>query len=111
MISLERLKSCAVAKPVLIVVLSPNGDEQKTNEGKKEMAQANYRQIEKLLATRTPFSGNSCRAFLETDGTYEVYSYSTLIAVAKGDEIKFNERKYSVTTSRLQNLIRRAWGL
>lgn len=84
------------------------------------MAQANYREISELLATLTPFKGNSCHATKEVTRTrmeYRVYSYSTLIAEAvwdgsEGELEKFlNERKYSVTTSRLQNLIRKAWGL
>ena len=64
-----------------------------------------------LIATRTPFTHGSHSAYLDTDGTYRVFSYSTEIATAKGDEITFNDRKYSMTTSRLQNIIRKAWAI
>jgi len=40
---------------------------------------------------------------------YRVYSYSTLMAeydLVKKEWIYFNDRKYSVTTSRLQNKLR-----
>ena len=76
------------------------------------MAQANYREIETLLGFKIPFKGNSCHATLDGN-TYAVYSYSTLIATldTATKEINLNERKYSVTTSRLQNLIRKAWAI
>lgn len=91
------------------------------------MAQANYRQIEKLLATRTPFNGNSSHAYLDSDNVYRVFSYSTLVAVYGDAEtcqemfdkgwfttpnpIWVSDVKYSSTTSRLQNLIRKAWAI
>jgi hypothetical protein len=75
------------------------------------MAQANYKQIEKAIIARENFRGNSCRGAWEC-GAYRVYSYSTLIAESGADaSLYFNERKYSLTTSRLQNIIRRSWGL
>lgn len=43
-------------------------------------------------------------------GEYTIYSYNTVIAivdVASRRVITFNEKKYSMTTSRLQNLIKR----
>ena len=77
----------------------------------------NYKTIERKLANREPFTGNSMSASLDY-GIYSVWSYSTLIAdykLGKLDDgeprITFNPHKYSVTTSRHQNLIRRAWGL
>jgi hypothetical protein len=76
------------------------------------MQTANYRTMPNLIATMAPFKHGSHHA--NSDGeTYEIYSYSTRIATydyATG-VITFNERKYSMTTSRLQNIIRRAWGL
>lgn len=75
------------------------------------MANATYRTIPSLIATRTPFKHGSHSAYIDTDNRYRVFSYSTEIATAKGDEITFNDRKYSVTTSRLQNIIRKVWSI
>lgn len=72
----------------------------------------NYNTIHRKASTRTPFKGNSCHAILTEDDRYLVYSYSTLIAEWQPDgERIVSDRKYSVTTSRQQNIIRRAWGL
>ena len=58
------------------------------------------------LANRRPFEGNSMRAWYESDGTYSVYSYRTRIA-GVGLEVPWvAAEKYSVTTSRHQNLCR-----
>lgn len=90
----------------------------------------NYKVIADKLANREPFNGNSLRAFInEYDSTtpYVVVSYGTVIAMAT-DPTKTLElfeagwlkspnalwvcpKKYSVTTSRHQNLIKRAWGI
>ena len=60
-----------------------------------------------LLCSRKPFRGNRVTAILKPNGTYEVYSYDTLmLKVTKGGTLYFNSRKYSVTTSRLQNILR-----
>jgi hypothetical protein len=84
------------------------------------MTKANYRTMPALLATLTPFTHGSCHATKEVTNTrmeYNVYSYSTLIGTvvwdgSEGEYEKFlNERKYSVTTSRLQNIIRKAWAI
>ena len=76
------------------------------------MVNATYKTIPALIATQTPFKHGSHSARWD-EGVYEVFSYSTLIfsrdIVTK--EIKFNETKYSVTTSRLQNIIRKAWSI
>ena len=75
------------------------------------MAQANYKQIEKAIIARENFRGNSCFG-MWVGGDYKIASYNTLIAEIKADgELYFNDRKYSVTTSKLQNIIRRAWGI
>lgn len=74
------------------------------------MGYANYAEVEQSLRTFHDFRGNSCKGYWY--GTeYHVYSYGTLIAVANAvtGGIAMNARKYSVTTSRLQNIIRRAW--
>lgn len=74
------------------------------------MSYANYRQIEKALNGLQEFTGNSARGEMEGH-TYYVFSYRTLIAVAnlKTGGVAINSHKYSATTSRLQNIIRRAW--
>ena len=76
----------------------------------------NYRTIEGRLALLAPFTGNSLRGYMDENGRFAVWSYGTLIATAwqtaEGIAVtKFDQNKYSVTTSRHQNLIRRAWGL
>lgn len=74
---------------------------------------ANYSQIERALITLTPFTGNSSRGVWEGNGSdreYCVYSYSTLIATYNTfGRATMKARKYSQTTSRLQNIIRKAW--
>lgn len=76
------------------------------------IARATYATMPALLATKTPFTHGSCHALIEDNGSYVVYSYSTLIAgITASGAKQLNERKYSMTTSRLQNIIRKAWGL
>jgi hypothetical protein len=70
----------------------------------------NYKSIEQKLIEYKPFKGNSMVAFWK-GSTYLVYSYNTLIAVADPDGMNYDPRKYSTTTSRHQNLIRKAWGI
>lgn len=80
----------------------------------------NYKVIEQKLRNLESFNGNTLTARVEkTWGSmvYRVYSYSTLIAEKTwyGDEGEWNtylnDTKYSVTTSKHQNIIRRAWGV
>jgi SAM-dependent MidA family methyltransferase len=73
----------------------------------------NYKEIEKLIAARKPFKhAHSMRAEVHDDA-YRIYSYSTLIASFDFEKCEWwmNEKKYSVTTSKQQNLIRRAAGI
>lgn len=74
------------------------------------MSKLNYNQIETAIRTFTPFEGNSCRGVIVNDTEYWVYSYNTLILCVDFPRggVALNARKYSQTTSRLQNLIRRA---
>ena len=70
-----------------------------------KVAKANYRTIPSLLAERKPFKANTMSAKIEGN-EYVIYSYSTPIAwvdLDSGDKT-FNETRYSVTTSRQQNL-------
>lgn len=83
------------------------------------MSKLNYTQIESAIANRREFVGNSCRGYFE-GSEYVVVSYDTAIARAsrvtvagamRDGELWLNPRKYSQTTSRLQGIIARAWGL
>jgi len=87
-------------------------DTARITKQQEEIMQDNYRTIATKLANREPFNGNSLRAYW-SGSDYRVVSYSTMIAAYLADESKtyFNDTKYSVTTSRHQNLIRRAWGI
>ena len=77
----------------------------------EEKTMDNYKTIETKLANREAFRGNSLHAFYLGE-VYKVYSYYTLIAeIGNMGNKLVNSQKYSVTTSRHQNLIRRAWGL
>ena len=72
------------------------------------MSQLNYKQIELAIAGRVPFKGNSCHAYFDGE-QYRVISYSTLIATSEGGVVWVNPQRYSVTTSKLQNIIKRVW--
>jgi hypothetical protein len=78
----------------------------------KEKQVDNYQTIANKLGLLMPFNGNSLTAYWEGD-TYRVVSYATLIATynreTKAEWI--NPNKYSVTTSKQQNLIRRTWAV
>lgn len=73
---------------------------------------ATYATIPALLATKTPFKHGSCHAFISSSNAYVVVSYDTEIGawLASGTKV-MNDKKFSVTTSRLQNLIRKAWNI
>lgn len=75
------------------------------------MTKATYRTLPALIQTLTPFTHGSCHAYVDNDGQYRVISYTTLVATAKDENFWLSETKFSVTTSRLQNIIRKAWGL
>jgi hypothetical protein len=70
-----------------------------------------YKTIPNKIAQLIPFKGNSARG-VWNGHIYEVYSYSTLIASKDGINRDYlNVNKYSVTTSRLQHIIKVAWKL
>ncbi len=80
----------------------------------------NYRTIATKLTELEPFNGNSLTAIKETTWgtmTYKVYSYGTLIAEKSWDGAEgewttwLNPTKYSNTTSRGQNLVKKTWGV
>lgn len=67
---------------------------------------ANYDQIPHRLISQEPFNGNSMSAYYDSSGNYIVASYNTEIArVTHDGQRVFNDRKYSKTTSRHQNLV------
>lgn len=79
--------------------------------------QDNYETIARKLRNCEDFRGNSMSgAWVE--GIYNVWSYNTLIADYKDGYLDegeprywLDDTKYSTTTSRHQNLVRRSWGL
>lgn len=71
----------------------------------------NYKVIEQKLRNLEPFRGNTMTAVYVGE-VYKIYSYSTLIAeIGNMGNKLLNDTKYSVTTSKHQNIIRRAWGV
>lgn len=64
-----------------------------------------YRDIERAVTCGYEFKGNSSYSIRGSQG-YEIYSYSTLIY---SDEKGLNTDYYSVTTSKLQNIISHAY--
>lgn len=73
---------------------------------------ATYKSMPNLLAQLESFTHGSHHAIWHGT-TYAVYSYRTLIATfdRKTRVIYLDPTKYSMTTSRLQNIIRKSWGL
>ncbi len=80
----------------------------------------NYKTIATKLKDLEGFNGNTLTAKVETTWgsfRYAVYSYNTLIAEKSWDGAEgewftwVNPNKYSVTTSKHQGIIRRAWGV
>lgn len=86
------------------------------------MSYTSYRNMEEAIRNRVEFTGNSARGYWDGE-EYIVVSYNTAIAKANRvtvvgatrNEVEgglwLNPNKYSVTTSRLQNIVRRAWGV
>lgn len=85
------------------------------------MAKATLQEIETKVANLEPFNGNSMRGQWETDTDgmrmFVVYSYATVIANAFDISITgrvigcVGSEWHSQTTSRHQNIVRRAWGV
>jgi len=74
--------------------------------------QHNYRQIEQRLGALAPFRGNTMTGEWSSDRqTFFVWSYGTVIAEydAATGNAWMNHHRYSVTTSRQQNIVRRVW--
>ena len=67
-----------------------------------------YKDMEDEIYYGRSFRGNSVTAF-NVKNLYVIKSYDTVIAVCSGSRRALNTYKYSMTTSRLQNIIRRVW--
>ena len=69
-----------------------------------------YKEMGQYLKTLQPFKGNSVTA-TNQKGIYTVLSYDTVILVARSadDVLYYDSRKYSNTTSRLQNILKRVF--
>ena len=73
----------------------------------------NYKVIEEKLKRHESFRGNTMWAMWDGAGTYLVFSYQTKIAEYNADDDDgrtLNPRQHSVTTSKHQSIIARAWG-
>jgi hypothetical protein len=68
----------------------------------------NYSEMEQKIANHEAYNHGSSHAGYE-NSNYSIYSYNTKMAEfnSYGICIFFNEKHYSSTTSRLQNIIRR----
>jgi hypothetical protein len=70
----------------------------------------NYRDIAYALQRRESFVGNSAAGYITPSGRYVVTSYhTTILSVEGGRVVYFDNRFYSVTTSRLQAMIRQTF--
>ena len=68
-----------------------------------------YKVIEEKLDGLVPFRGNSMSGNWY-NGRFIVWSYQTAIGYSDVTGFGISEDKYSVTTSRHQNLLRKVWG-
>lgn len=77
------------------------------------MPYTTYRDMQTALENREDFDGNSASAFTDESGKYIIMSYNTIMAIigTSGEVEYYNEKKYSMTTSRLQNMIKRAYSI
>lgn len=72
-----------------------------------------YKEMEQLIKSREPFRGSSVSSdvrisLLNTDiRPYTVYSYDTAVCIVYGDRCILNITKYSRTTSKIQNILRK----
>lgn len=76
------------------------------------MQYINYEEMQEALAFKQGFKSNSVSAKWE-DGRYTVYSYSTVIYRSRDDMGLYylDNKYYSVTTSKLQNMLIRVFKL
>jgi len=77
------------------------------------MIRATYKQIPTLISYFKPFTGNSVTGWID-GGQFVVMSYATVIAkidMATHSVSYFNDKFYSRTTSKIQNILRRLFAL
>lgn len=68
---------------------------------------ATYKQMQALLQAKEAFKGNSVEALKDSKGYYTIYSYNTIVAVvAPCSKAVINITYYSVTTSKIQNMLK-----
>ena len=68
---------------------------------------SNYSKIRDHIIANERFSGNTMWADKDSDGTYRIFSYNTLIYEESPDGTAwFNDHRYSSTTSHHQDIIR-----
>jgi len=72
--------------------------------------QVTYKEMEDKLRNKESFNGNSVVAEYE-DGMYKVWSYGTEILRTNGFDFNFDNSYYSVTTSKIQNMLIDVFGL
>ncbi len=72
----------------------------------------NYKVIESKLKELAPFRGNTMRGEYDERGNYRVFSYAMEIGVwyVLADGKVINPEQRSVTTSKHQSILARAWG-
>lgn len=77
------------------------------------MPYTNYRDMSEAIANREDFDGSSASGLTETSGKYVIKSYKTVMAIIdqNGQVEYYNDKHYSSTTSRLQNIIKRAYNI
>jgi len=70
----------------------------------------NYRDIERAIAIGDTFTHNGTMTGVIENGNYNIYSYATKIYSRDLETCKewLSTKKYSMTTSRQQNIIKRA---
>lgn len=70
------------------------------------------KEVASYLASKTPFQASNIFACYDNNNSYVVYSYQTIILkVSAENDIYFDTKYYSRTTSKLQNKIRKAFHL
>lgn len=73
------------------------------------MGTPNYKQIETLIADKIEFKHGYSMSAQRTAYSYRIYSYTTCIARYdfESGEWWIDDKRYSVTTSKQQNIVRR----
>lgn len=72
----------------------------------------NQKQVLTYLISKKAFQASNIFACYDNNNCYVVYSYQTIILkVGTENDIYFDDKYYSRTTSKLQNKIKQAFGL